>query len=201
MICFETGLLAEAGVAGHGGTILTVHGAGAGVLETYSFESRQPWEEDWSEVFPRAHPYEVAMVQAGVVAAAAAAVLNPVVAYLSLLFWLSTQPNYSGPYLPLFHPVPYFPFKLPARPERLAKKSELPFCSFWLCDINCVRKSIGFEPSFSSIVGVTLPSSLVGVLSPISRAGKPLLPATELNAFINEPFAPAAKSGSPCSLP
>ena len=104
MICFETGVLAEAGVAGHGGTILTVHGAG--VLETYSFESRQPWEEDWSEVFPRAHPHEVAMVQVGVVVAA---VLNPVVAYLSLLFWLSTQPNYSGPYLPLFHRCHIFP--------------------------------------------------------------------------------------------
>ena len=49
---------------------------------------------------------------------------------------------------------------------------------------------MGLDPSFSSRVGVMLPSSLVGVLSPASPV---------LNAFIKDPFAPAAKSGSPCS--
>ena len=83
VICFEMGMLAEAEVAGHGATILTVHGAGAAVLETYSFENRQPWEEDWSEVFPLVHLHEVAMVQ---VEEVAAAVLNPVAEYLPLLF-------------------------------------------------------------------------------------------------------------------
>ena len=132
VICFETGVLAEAEVAGHGATILTVHGAGAEVLETYSFENRQPWEEDWSEVFPRVHLHEVAMVQ---VEEVAVAVLNPVAAYLPLLFWLSTLPNYSGPYLPLFHRCHIFP------------SSYLQDLRDWQRSPSCLSVPFGFEIS------------------------------------------------------
>ena len=131
VICFEMGVPAEAGVAGPHETILTVHGAGEGVLETYSFEIRQSFEEDWLAVFLRVHPHEAVMVQVEVVAAAA--VLNPVAAYLSLLFWLSMLPNYLGPCL-----------LLPFHQFHISPSSYLQGLRDWQRSLSCFSVPFGF---------------------------------------------------------
>ena len=138
VICFEMGVLAEAGVVGPHETTLTVHDAGAAVLETYSFEIRQSLEEDWLAVFLRVHPHEVTMVQVEVVAAVVV-VLNPVAVYLSLLFWLSMLPNYLGPcLLLLFHQF------------HISPSSYLQGLKDWQRSLSCFSVPFGFVISTAS---------------------------------------------------